>query len=126
MNFDLSPQLAAMRKQVRTLVETRVIPNEDRIIAEDLEGRNTTLLALQGAARADGLWTPHLPVEYGGRGLGPMGMCVLFREMGRSPVGARVFNCDAPDQGNMDLLLKAASDAQRQRWLAPLAAGEIT
>jgi acyl-CoA dehydrogenase len=51
---------------------------------------------------------------------------VLFREMGRSPVGARVFHCDAPDQGNMDLLLAAGSEAIRSRWLAPLARGEIT
>jgi acyl-CoA dehydrogenase len=55
-----------------------------------------------------------------------MGMCVLFREMGRSPVGARVFNCDAPDQGNMDLLLGTANDSIKQRWLMPLARGEIT
>ena len=54
-------------------------------------------------ARKAGLFVPHLPAEYGGRGLGILGMCTLFREMGRSPVGARVFNCDAPDQGNMDL-----------------------
>ncbi|MGZ3423558.1 MAG: acyl-CoA dehydrogenase family protein, partial [Polyangiales bacterium] len=53
-------------------------------------------------------------------------MCVLFREMGRSVVGARCFNCDAPDQGNMDLLLSSASEPIKQRWLAPLAAGEIT
>lgn len=126
MNFELSPELAAMRTQLRTLVETRVIPNEDRIIAEDQEGRNATLIALQGAARAEGLWTPHLPVEFGGRGLGPIGMCVLFREMGRSPVGARVFNCDAPDQGNMDLLLKAASEPIKARYLRPLCDGEVT
>jgi acyl-CoA dehydrogenase len=55
-----------------------------------------------------------------------MGMCVLFREMGRSPIAPRAFNCDAPDQGNMDLLLSTASDAIKERWLRPLCAGEIT
>jgi acyl-CoA dehydrogenase len=55
-----------------------------------------------------------------------MGMCALFREMGRSFVGAPTFNCDAPDQGNMDLLLKSASPAIRERWLVPLARAEIT
>jgi len=59
-------------------------------------------------------------------GLGLLGMCALFREMGRSPFGAKVFNCDAPDQGNMDLLLASASDAIRGRWLKPLVDGEIT
>src|SRR5206468_4043896 len=87
---------------------------------------SATLRALQLEARTAGLFTPHLPIEYGGRGLGIMGMCVLFREMGRSPVGARVFHCDAPDQGNMDLLLAAGSPAIRERYLKPLCHGEIT
>ncbi|MEK6608275.1 MAG: acyl-CoA dehydrogenase family protein [Myxococcota bacterium] len=126
MDFELSPELAEMRRKVRAFVDERVIPVEAAAIAEDREGRADSLTALQREARAAGLWTPHLPPEWGGLGLGVMGMCALFREMGRSPVGARVFNCDAPDQGNMDLLLGAASDAQRRRWLGPLAAGEIT
>src|SRR5688572_11017773 len=126
MRFDLPPELAALRQKVRAFVDAHVLPAEAAIIAEDKERRATTLCALQARAKADGLWTPHLPRELGGQGLGVMGMCVLFREMGRSPVGAKVFNCDAPDQGNMDLLLSAGSDEQRRRWLAPLAAGEIT
>ncbi len=126
MNFELSPELASMRAKVRRFVEDRIIPNENRIVAEDRERQHATLLLLQAEARAAELWTPHLPVEYGGRGLGSLGMCVLFREMGRSPVGARVFNCDAPDQGNMDLLLKAASEPIKARYLRPLCNGEVT
>jgi acyl-CoA dehydrogenase len=53
-------------------------------------------------------------------------MCTLFRDMGRSPVGASVFNCDAPDQGNMELLRVSASEAVRERWLKPLCAAEIS
>jgi len=126
MNFELQPELAELRQKVRAFMDERVIPAERRIVDEDRARRWDTLRALQADARAAGLFTPHLPAEYGGRGLGIMGMCVLFREMGRSPVGARVFNCDAPDQGNMDLLLQAASPALRKRWLEPLAAGEIS
>jgi acyl-CoA dehydrogenase len=55
-----------------------------------------------------------------------MGMCALFREMGRSPVGAACFNCDAPDQGNMDLLASSGTDAQKAQWLVPLARAEIS
>jgi acyl-CoA dehydrogenase len=55
-----------------------------------------------------------------------MGMCALFREMGRSPIGAKVFHCDAPDQGNMDLLVQLATPAQRTRFLEPLVRGEVT
>jgi acyl-CoA dehydrogenase len=126
MDFELSPELSALRRSVRAFMDERVIPNEQAIIAEDRELRWDTLKRLQADARAAGLWTPHLPPSLGGRGLGIMGMCALFREMGRSPVGARVFHCDAPDQGNMDLLLQTASEAQKARWLAPLCAGEIT
>lgn len=126
MNFDLDPKLAELRAKVRRFVDERIIPAERAVIDEDHLEKYETLHLLQQQARAEGLWTPHLPQQFGGLGLGVMGMCVLFREMGRSSVGARVFNCDAPDQGNMDLLLNAASDSIKSKWLAPLAAGEIT
>lgn len=126
MHFELSPELSRLRTKVRAFMDERVLPSEAQIIAEDRSRQDTTLLELQTEARSLGLWTPHLPAELGGLGLGVMGMCVLFREMGRSPVGPRVFNCDAPDQGNMDLLLRAGTSEQRARYLVPLAAGQIT
>ncbi len=126
MNFELPPDLAHLRARVRAFVDDHVLPHEAAIIAEDAEERWDTLRTLQARAKAEGLWTPHLPESLGGLGLGVMGMCVLFREMGRSLLGARVFNCDAPDQGNMDLLTTTASDAVRTRWLEPLCNGEIT
>jgi acyl-CoA dehydrogenase len=126
MDFTLPPELAELRRRVRVFVDEHVIPNEKAIITEDAGGRHDTLARLRSQARAEGLWTPHLPPELGGKGLGVMGMCALFREMGRSPVGASVFHCDAPDQGNMDLLLNTASPVMRDRYLAPLCRGEIT
>ncbi|AKT42948.1 acyl-CoA dehydrogenase family protein [Chondromyces crocatus] len=126
MDFELSPELRALRQDVRAFVDERIIPDEAALVAEDRQRKSDTLRRLQGEARAAGLWTPHLPPSHGGRGLGIMGMCALFREMGRSPVGARVFHCDAPDQGNMDLLLGSATPAQQERWLKPLCEGEIT
>jgi len=126
MMFELPAPLSQLRARVRTFVETRVIPSEAAIEAEDRRGQRETLASLQAEARAAGLWTPHLPEAWGGLGLGIMGMCTLFREMGRSPYGAKVFNCDAPDQGNMDLLLAVANDALKARWLRPLIEGEIT
>lgn len=124
--FALSEELDQLRQRVRAFVDDRIIPVEQEIVAEDAAGGEALLRSLQGEARSEGLWTPHLPEEFGGLGLGPMGMCALFREMGRSMVGARVFNCDAPDQGNMDLLVRVASPALKARYLAPLCAGEIT
>jgi acyl-CoA dehydrogenase len=126
MDFQLTPELATLRREVRAFVDTKVIPVEKKVLEEDRARKYDTLAALQQEAKAAGLFTPHLPVELGGRGLGVMGMCVLFREMGRSPVGARVFHCDAPDQGNMDLLLAHATPAQKKKYLEPLCAGKIT
>ena len=126
IDFTPRPELAALRAEVRAFVDEQIIPAEPAIYAENERGGSDTVQLLQAKARAAGLWTPHLPVELGGKGLGPMGMAVLFREMGRSFAGARVFNCDAPDQGNMDLLAKVASDAARERWLQPLCDGKIT
>jgi acyl-CoA dehydrogenase len=126
ISFDLPPQLAELRVRVRAFMDEEVLPNEARILEEDREKKRDTLEVIRGHARAAGLFVPHLPKEHGGLGLGIMGMCALFREMGRSPLGAACFNCDAPDQGNMDLLLKTASPAIRERWLGPLARAEIT
>lgn len=126
MNFELPPELADLRRQVRTFVDERIIPAEQRIVEEDRADKADTLRALQQETRRLGLWTPHLPEAWGGRGLGVMGMCALFREMGRSLLGAKAFNCDAPDQGNMDLLLAAGSKEIQDRYLGPLARGEIT
>ena len=126
MPWNLSESLQRTRRQVREFMDGHVLTNEARIIAEDRRGEDTTLRQLQVGARAAGLRAPHLPADYGGLDLGVIGMCALFREMGRSLVGPRVFNCDAPDQGNMDLLLRVAGPAVRQRWLKPMCDGEIT
>ena len=113
MDFTLTPELAQLRRTIRAFVDERIIPRERAIVEEDRAKNRDTLRALQREAKAAGLWTPHLPSELGGRGLGIWGMCTLFREMGRSPVGAAVFNCDAPDQGNMELLRVSATPAVR-------------
>lgn len=126
ISFELPPDLADLRVRVRAFVDEHVIPAEKSIHAEDRTKKRDTLNALRARARKEGLFVPHLPKEHGGLGLGIMGMCALFREMGRSPVGAACFNCDAPDQGNMDLLLRTATPHVRETWLGPLARGEIT
>ncbi len=127
MNYLLSAELTTLRERVRAFIDSKVIPAEAAIHAEDRGGApRKTLEALRAEAKAAGLWVPHLPREWGGLDLGPMGMCALFREMGRSPFGAKVFNCDAPDQGNMGLLLSSASERLKARYLKPLVDGEIT
>jgi acyl-CoA dehydrogenase len=126
VDFAFSPDIEALRHKVRAFVETHILPAEAAILAEDERKERTTLNKLRELARQQQLFTPHLPQELGGLGLGVMGMSALFREMGRSLVGPAVFNCDAPDQGNMDLLRRVASPEVRDRWLMPLVRGEIT
>lgn len=126
MDFRLRPELAELRDRTDAFVRDRVIPREREIVEADRAGSWAPLKALREEAKKAGLFTPHLPEEFGGLGLGIMGMCALFRVMGRSPVGAAVFNCDAPDQGNMELLLRSAKPAVKERWLKPLCNGDIT
>jgi acyl-CoA dehydrogenase len=126
MHFGLPPELERLRRAVRAFVDERVIPVEEAVLAEYAGGDDQRLRLLQAEARAQGLWLPHLPKDLGGRGLGTMAMVALFREMGRSLAGPRAFNCDAPDQGNMDLLARAARPSVKERWLKPLCEGEIT
>jgi acyl-CoA dehydrogenase len=123
VNFELPQHLREVRRRVRAFVDEKIIPVEEKIATEQ---DRVTLHALQAEAKTAGLWTPHLPKTLGGQGLGPLGMCTLFREMGRSPFGPKIFHCDAPDQGNMDLLLATANEAQKTRWLEPLVKGKIT
>ena len=124
MDFALPEPLQDLRERVRAFVRTEVIPLEPHENEED--GLPAELLAaLRDKARRAGVWAPQLPAEYGGLALGTMAMCVLFEEAGYSPLGPLALHCAAPDEGNMHLLHRAATAEQRQRYLAPLARGEV-
>ena len=83
------------------------------------------LQALRRQVQEDGLWAPHLPRAWGGLGLPLRVFAHVSEELGRSPIGHYLFNCQAPDVGNMELLLAHGTPAQQDRWLRPLAAGAI-
>jgi acyl-CoA dehydrogenase len=124
MNFELPAPLQALRDRVRAFVRDEVQPLEPH--EDEHDGLPPALLnALRDKARAAGIWAPQLPTEYGGLGLETVALCVLFEEAGRSPLGPLALHCAAPDEGNMHLLLRAAAPAQRQRYLGPLARGEV-
>ena len=72
-----------------------------------------------------GLWAPHIPRSHGGMGLNCVEYALVGEELGRSPLGHYVFNAQAPDAGNMEILREFGTAAQQERWLAPLVAGEI-
>src|SRR5262249_40488968 len=80
---------------------------------------------LRGRAKAAGLWALQVPRDLGGLGLSVAGLAVCYEAMGRSIFGPVVFNCAAPDDGNMTLLAKVATMEQKRRWLAPIVEGTV-
>src|SRR5690606_35517037 len=80
---------------------------------------------LRREAREAGLWCLQLTPANGGRGLGKIDMAVCYEEMNRSIFGPLIFNSAAPDDGNMMVLEKTASEAQKKRWLQPIAEGKV-
>jgi acyl-CoA dehydrogenase len=127
MDFSLSPEVADLRRRIARFVEERVMPLEaDPASYDEHENIRLDLLdGLRAEARAEGLWALQMPPERGGRGLSVVGMAATYEAMGRSIFGPPTFNCAAPDDGNMILLNKVATEAQRDRWLQPIIDGEV-
>ena len=127
MNFSLSPELDALRRRVATFVEQEILPLEASSANYD-EHENIELgrlAELRDKVKQAGLWAPQMPVERGGLGLSVVGMAACYEEMNRSIFGPACFNCAAPDDGNMIVLNKVGSEAQKARWLQPLIEGRV-
>ncbi len=127
MDLALPAELDALRRRVRAFVEREIMPLERDPAAFD-EHENIalpSLEALREKVKAEGLWAPQVPREFGGLGLSTVAMAVLYEEMGRSIFGPVAFNCAAPDDGNMILLAKVARPDQQERWLRPIAEGRV-
>jgi acyl-CoA dehydrogenase len=130
MNFEYSDKVRGLIQQLRDFMEDNVLPNEATHAAQVEENRWSTppiVESLKAKARAAGLWNLFLPVEHGrySGGLTNMEYAPLAEEMGRVTWAAEVFNCSAPDSGNMEVLAKYGDAAQKKQWLEPLLAGEI-
>jgi len=127
MDFTLPPDIEDLRQRYRAFVAEHVLPVErDRENYDEHENIALPVLeGLRGKAKAAGLWAPQMPKARGGQGLSVTGMAACYEEMGRSIFGPVVFNCAAPDDGNMLLLEKVASDTQKARWLQPIVDGKV-
>jgi acyl-CoA dehydrogenase len=127
MDFSITPELASLRDRIEAFVEAEILPVEADRATWDAHGNiaEGPLAALRAKARAEGLWCPQLSPGNGGLGLGKMGMAVTYEAMNRSIFGPVVFNAAAPDDGNMMVLEALGTEAQKARWLAPIAAGKV-
>jgi alkylation response protein AidB-like acyl-CoA dehydrogenase len=127
VDFSLPASLAPTLERIRAIVKERVYPLERRFA--ETHGSFTAiepeLKDARSAVKKAGLWAPQLPKEVGGMGLTLMEHARVSEELGRSPLGHYVFGCQAPDAGNMELLLHFGTDEQKKKWLEPLAAGDI-
>ncbi len=124
MEFSLPDDIVALAERVRAFVDHDIIPLEPEATAAD--GLPPEMLqAVRARARAAGLWAPHVPAHFGGLGLDLVAMCAVFEQAGRSLLGPLALNCAAPDEGNMHLLELAGTPEQKERYLRPLAAGDI-
>ncbi|MBL8834705.1 MAG: acyl-CoA dehydrogenase family protein [Alphaproteobacteria bacterium] len=127
MDFTLDPAIDTIRRRIREFVATEIVPLEDDPSAWG-EGENIDLERLnqvRAKAKAAGLWAPQMPRERGGMGLPVVGMAACYEEMGWSIFGPCCFNASAPDDGNMILLNKTATAAQKDRWLQPIIDGKV-
>lgn len=126
-DFRLAPATEALRRRVRAFVDERLIPLEaDRTNFDAHENiAHGPLARVREAAKDAGLWAPQMPVARGGLGLSTVERAVFYEEANRSIFGPAAFNCAAPDDGNMSVLEKVGTDAQKARWLQPIVDGEV-
>jgi len=127
MDFSLSPEIESYRQRVRAFVDSHVMPLEaDRANYDEHDNiRKDVLDQVRAKARAEGLWAFQMPKSRGGQEVGVVGMAALYEEMNRSIFGPAVFNSAAPDDGNMILLEKVGTEAQKDKWLQPIIDGKV-
>lgn len=114
-----------MLDAARRFVRDEVAPLEPQLLSQPWHRAVTTLDALRVRAKVLGLWAPFLPEEYGGMSMPLDAFARLSEVLGWTPFGHYVCNCQAPDVGNMELLLAFGTDEQQREYLEPLARGEI-
>jgi acyl-CoA dehydrogenase len=127
MDFTVPAEVEDVRSRIAAFVERELIPLEGRPEAYDAHENIAPgpLAEMRAKAKAEGLWCIQLKRETGGLGFGKVGMAVCYEAMNRSIFGPVVFNSAAPDDGNMMVLEKVGTPAQKERWLQPIVRGEV-
>ena len=129
MEFEFSEKVKSLQKRLAAFMDEHIYPNEARY-HQHCQGPDRwkpvpVIEELKPKARAAGLWNLFLPASERGAGLTNLEYAPLCEIMGRSPLAPEVFNCSAPDTGNMEVLERYGSPELQERWLKPLLAGEI-
>ena len=131
IDFSLSPELEAIRLEIRNFIGNEVKPVEEIIERDKLDQTDrdqyvSLLVGMRKKAFAEGLWLPHMPKDWGGMGLGHVELAMVQAEAAKSYYGPWVLNCQAPDEGNMHTLLHWGTDEQLDKYLKPLCEGRVT
>ena len=130
MNFEYSEKVQDLLDRVTAFMDEYIYPNEEKMheqLAEDPWSTPPLMQELKAIAKAQGLWNLFLPVAYGkySGGLTNLEYAPLAEQMGRVIWASEVFNCAAPDTGNMEVLAKYGNEEQKKQWLEPLLEGKI-
>jgi len=125
MDFDPPEAVKPVLERIERFVADVVMPAEHDIFERGWAESDAQLGELRAKCKAAGLWGPNLPKEHGGLGLSLLEHGLVSERLGRSPLGHYVFGCQAPDAGNLEILHKYGTPAQKARYLEPLAKGEI-
>ena len=131
IDFSLSPELEAIRLEIRNFIDNEVKPVEEVIERDKLDQTDrdqyvSLLVGMRKKAFSEGLWLPHMPKDWGGMGLGHVELAMVQAEAAKSYYGPWVLNCQAPDEGNMHTLLHWGTDEQLDKYLKPLCEGRVT
>ncbi|MBK8988702.1 MAG: acyl-CoA dehydrogenase family protein [Chloroflexi bacterium] len=121
----ISPELTLLFATIHEFVTEEIIPLEPLLLNHEYDKLLPQLQAKRDKAKALGLWLPQIPQEYGGMGLSLVEHGRVSEILGRSLLGHYVFNCQAPDAGNMEILIEHGTPQQKETYLMPLLAGDI-
>jgi acyl-CoA dehydrogenase len=125
VDFSLSEATQRMVQVIREFMRQEVYPLEQDFLTRDFRELLPVLAEKRARVKALGLWAPQIPVEYGGQGLSLIEFASVGEELGRSPLGHYLFNCQAPDAGNLEILIQHGTEEQQQRFLMPLVRGAV-